>query len=210
MHIRNLVLALPLILLPAAVLAQDTSSSVPAFRLVSSTFSDGSTLPNSTIDDVVVNGVNTCSIDGSAGGDQSPELSWSRAPLGAASFVVTLYDTTASFTHWGMYNIAPNASGLPAGAGVVGSKYGEQILNDFGAAAEYDGPCPPSNVAPDVHRYVFTVYALDTVLSLPSPANFPANAETLEHALFNAALNGHVLATATLGGVYSSTTPSSP
>ncbi len=211
MNIRNLALALPLLALPLVASAQDdqASSAVPAFRLGSATFADGSTLPISTIDNNVVNGANACSIDGSAGGDASPELSWTHAPAGTASFAVTLYDTTASFTHWGMYDIAPTASGLPANAGVSKSQYGQQIVNDFGAGAEYDGPCPPSNVLPDVHHYVFTVYALDTTLSLPSSPNFPANAETLDHALLTAAMNGHVLAKATLTGLYSST-PSKP
>ena len=211
MNLRRLALGLPLLLLPLAASAQDAKIAPYGgpFRLSSSTFAEGSTLPIGVIDNNVVNGANACSSDGSPGGDQSPELSWSRAPAGTQSFAVTLYDTTAAFTHWGIYNIAPKASGLPAGAGVAASTYGEQIVNDFGAAAEYDGPCPPAGVAPDVHHYVFTVYALDVTLSLPSSTNFPANSETLEHALFAAALEGHVLAKASLTGLYSST-PANP
>jgi phosphatidylethanolamine-binding protein (PEBP) family uncharacterized protein len=83
-----------------------------------------------------------------------------------------------------MYNISPTLSGLPENAGVAGSVYGEQIVNDFGAA-EYDGPCPPAGVAPFVHEYVFNVYALATKLYLPSSTNFPANAEALYQALIN-------------------------
>ncbi|HEY6303703.1 MAG TPA: hypothetical protein VIX14_11605 [Terriglobales bacterium] len=53
-----------------------------------------------------------------------------RSP-GTAGFVVTVYDATAAFTHWGMYNISPTATGLPENAGVAGSQCGNQILNDF-------------------------------------------------------------------------------
>jgi hypothetical protein len=48
------------------------------------------------------------------------------------------------------------------------------------------------------------VYALDVELNLPSPANFPADAETLLRALLEAARNDHVLESASIGGFYSS------
>jgi Raf kinase inhibitor-like YbhB/YbcL family protein len=175
------------------------------FELTSSTFADNETLPISTIDNIVANGVNACSPDGSTGGDESPELSWENAPEHTCSFVVVAYDETAAFTHWGMYNIPATRTHLPQNAGVAGSKYGTQIVNDFFAAAKYDGPCPPANVAPDVHHYVFTVYALDTTLKLPGSANFPPSAETLYHALIAAGERGHVLGQASLSGLYSST-----
>ena len=65
---------------------------------------------------------------------------------------MVLYDVTAAFTHWGMYNIAPQWTGLPENAGVANSPYGRQIYNDFFVGPEYDGPCPPANVAPDAHQ----------------------------------------------------------
>jgi phosphatidylethanolamine-binding protein (PEBP) family uncharacterized protein len=64
-----------------------------------------------------------------------------------------------------MYNIASTATGLPQNAGVAGSTYGNQILNDFFVTAEYDGPCPPAGYRPYVHHYVFTIYALDIMLA---------------------------------------------
>jgi Raf kinase inhibitor-like YbhB/YbcL family protein len=176
------------------------------FRLSSTTFANKATLPLSMIDNILQNGVNTCSINGSPGGDQSPELSWTRPPLGTRSFVVVLYDVTAAFTHWGMYNISPTLTGLPENAGVAGSVYGDQIVNDFPAVG-YDGPCPPPGVAPFVHEYVFTVYALATKLNLPSSTNFPANAETLYQALINSGRDGDILDSASLVGFYSTTPP---
>lgn len=174
------------------------------FRVTSTTFRNDTTFPISMIDNILNKGVNICSINGAPGGDQSPELSWTRPRPGTRSFVVVLYDVTAAFTHWGMYNIAGDATGLPANAGVAGSQFGAQILNDFGNV-QYNGPCPPPNYAPDVHEYVFTVYALDEQLTLPSSANFPANGETLYHALIRAAVFGHILDVARITGFYSTT-----
>ena len=177
----------------------------PFFQLRSTTFANDTTLPISTINNILANNVNACSINGAPGGDQSPELTWYGAPPFTKSFVVVLYDVTASFTHWGMYNIPASVTSLPQNAGVAGSSYGPQIVNDFGVAAEYDGPCPPANVTPYVHQYIFTVYALDIDLQLPSSANFPANAETLYHGLIAAGRGLHILASASLEGLYSTT-----
>jgi Raf kinase inhibitor-like YbhB/YbcL family protein len=175
------------------------------FQLSSTTFANDTTLPLSMINNNIVNGSNACSLDGSPGGNQSPELSWTNAPRRTASFVVIAYDTTAAFTHWGMYNISATATGLPENAGVAGSMYGSQIFNDFFVGAEYDGPCPPAGYRPYVHHYVFTVYALDVLLRLPGSANFPASAETLYQALIKAGAGGHILARSSITGFYSTT-----
>lgn len=186
-----------------------SGTQIGSFRVSSSTFPNNGTLPLSMLNNILgTNGLNTCSIDGSAGGDQSPELSWTRPIPGTRSLAVVAYDVTAAFTHWGIYNISPKARGLPENTGVAGSTSGIQIVNDFGAAAEYDGPCPPANVSPFVHQYTFTVYALDTKLTLPSSTNFPANGEALYQALITAGKKGHILESATITGFYS-TTPSS-
>jgi len=52
---------------------------------------------------------------------------------------------------------------------------------------------------------VFTVYALDKELTLQSSPNFPANAETLYNKLIDAAAAGHVLGSAHITGLYSTT-----
>lgn len=183
------------------------ASAQEQFRLSSTTFSNGSTLPLSMILNEPSNGVNVCTANGAPGGDQSPELSWTGTPRGTRSFVVVLYDVTAAFTHWGMYNIAANVNQLPANAGQAGSAYGLQIENDFDLGQQYDGPCPPANVAPDAHQYVFTVYALSTPVVLPSSTNFPPNGETLYHALIEAGEKGAILGKASLTGFFSSTPP---
>lgn len=174
------------------------------FQVTSTTFENNSTLPISTINNIPVNGSNACSINGAPGGDESPELSWTNVPQGTRSFVVVLYDETAAFTHWAMYNISPDATGLPQNAGVTGSTFGQQLPNDFGNP-QYGGPCPPANYPPNVHHYVFTVYALDRKLKLPASANFPPNLETLYHALIKAGEDHHILASARILGLYSTT-----
>jgi Raf kinase inhibitor-like YbhB/YbcL family protein len=197
-------LALSLIaILTSVVGAQQPGAG--GFQLTSSTFTNGDTLPISMINNIIANGVNMCSIDGTPGGNQSPALSWTNAPARTQSFVVVTYDVTAAFTHWGMYNIAATATGLPENAGVAGSTYGSQIVNDFFVGPEYDGPCPPAGVAPHVHHYVFTVYALDTTLKLPGSQNFPASAEALYHALIKAGRYHHILASSRMVGFYSTT-----
>src|ERR1700733_11813620 len=179
------------------------------FSVSSTTFTNGSTLPLSMINEIVSDGVNACSINGATGGDESPQLQWTHPRPGTHSFAVVTFDVTASFLHWGSYNTPVYARGLPQNAGAATeTKYGTQVLNDFGLTG-YDGPCPPPNYPPDVHRYIFTVYALDRPLDLPNSANFPSDSETLLNALARLGAEGHVLDSASIEGFYS-TTPGSP
>jgi Raf kinase inhibitor-like YbhB/YbcL family protein len=193
------------LLFAASVLLAATAYPQDGFQLHSPAFEKNGTPPLSMILNEQSNGVNACTASGAAGGDQSPELYWTDPPPNTVSFIVVLYDTTAAFTHWGMYNISGHANGLPENAGVAGSKYGMQIGNDFGLGPQYDGPCPPASVAPEIHSYVFTVYALKTTLNLPASTNFPANAETLYHALIQAGEHGQILGKARLTALYSTT-----
>lgn len=174
------------------------------FSLKSSTFNNNDPqLPLSLVFDNPI-----CALTPDVGLNESPELSWTGAPGKTAAFVVILYDTTASFTHWGLYNIDSTTNNLPAGAGAAGiTIYGDTIVNDFGNPV-YEGPCPPGNVAPDAHYYVFTVYALSKQLpTLGTPPNFPATAESLLQALYVAAVHGEVLGQASIAGFYSSIAP---
>jgi Raf kinase inhibitor-like YbhB/YbcL family protein len=191
--------------LSVTVLADDAGQrDQKKMELTSTIFTDGGVLPISmTREFANPDGTNACSVDGSPGGNTSPELAWTNAPQDTRSFSVVVYDTTAAFTHWGIYNISPERRGLPANAGIPTSKFGQQIENDFFLGTNgYDGPCPPA-VQPFVHHYVFTVYALDKSLELEGSANFPASAETLYHALIRAGREGHILASASITGLYS-------
>jgi Raf kinase inhibitor-like YbhB/YbcL family protein len=61
-------------------------------------------------------------------------------------------------------------------------------MNNFRKRA-YGGPCPPSGT----HRYVFKLYALNTELAL---------GEGADRATLEAAMEGHIVDTAELMGLY--------
>jgi len=164
--------------------------------LTSTTFSGGGTIPLSAV-------WNQCSAY-PGGGNQSPQLSWTGAPKKTRSYIVVMYDVTASFTHWGMYNIAASTTSLPQNAGVAGSPFGTQVLNDYGVGDQsYDGPCPPTFLNPVSHHYVFTVYALDSTLpTLPTFGDFLPGAEQLYQAMIAAGRNGDILDSASISGFF--------
>ena len=110
---------------------------------------------------------------GCTGANTSPALSWSGAPEGTRSFVLTIFDpdapTGSGFWHWVMFNISsPPPPACLGGAGTPGQEPAcgaTQIENDYGTVG-YGGPCPPKGDKP--HRYIFTIYALSTdKLDLP-------------------------------------------
>jgi Raf kinase inhibitor-like YbhB/YbcL family protein len=197
--------------IPAAVigLTAGTSSAWDDdhhhMTLRSATFEDGGTLPLSMINNMPnANGQNTCTASGAAGGNESPQLSWKHAPPDTRSFVVILYDITAQFTHWMMYNIPADTTSLPKNAGTPGSDYGAQNGNDY-FQPNYSGPCPPTTLTPFAHTYQFTVYALDRFLPVvPTFGDFvPAGPEGFYHELIEASREGHVLASASIAGHFS-------
>jgi Raf kinase inhibitor-like YbhB/YbcL family protein len=162
----------------------------PRFRVTSTTFQNNTTVPAS----MVFNGQLGSSC---IGGNMSPELKWTRAVPWTKSYAVVTYDVTANFTHWGVFNIPPDVTELPENAGVATSDLA-QISNDIFTVG-YIGPCPPPGIVPNgIHRYLFTVYALDTKLDLPAfPPGVPAPSETLFRAMI-----GHVIETATITGLF--------
>ncbi len=115
--------------------------------------------------------VNMLNTFGCTGGNRSPQLSWSGAPEGTRSYVLTMYDpdapTGSGWWHWVVYNIPAGTTSLPPAIGQGGMlPMGAVEARGDGGQAAYGGPCPPKG-AP-AHRYVFTLHALK-VDKLPVP-----------------------------------------
>ncbi len=144
-------------------------------QLTSTAFIDGGLIPK----------LYTCN-----GSDYSPPLTWQDVPVGTKSFVLICDDPDAPvgmWDHWLLYNIPATIMSLPEQMQTppAGALEG---LNSWGKTG-YGGPCPPDKE----HRYFFKLYALDTLLQFPSP---PVKT------VLEQALEGHILAHATLMGRY--------
>lgn len=123
----------------------------------------------------------------------SPQLKWENAPKGTKSFALIVDDPDAPekvWVHWLLFNIPATATNLPEAASSENFISGE---TDFyymrNGVWQYGGPCPPSGT----HHYHFTLYALDTALSL--------TADTDKETLL-ATMQDHILGTAILIGTY--------
>jgi Raf kinase inhibitor-like YbhB/YbcL family protein len=158
----------------ALLLAAPPALAAGNFTLKSSDLKPGGTLPEKAVYNSF----------GCSGGNVSPELSWSGAPKGTKSFVVTAYDpdapTGSGWWHWVVFDIPASVTSLPAGAGggtglPEGAKQGK---TDFGTPG-YGGACPPPGKP---HHYIFTVYALKVdKLDVPDDAS-PALIGFMTHA----------------------------
>ena len=103
---------------------------------------------------------------GCTGENSSPELHWENSPAGTKSFAVTIYDadapTGSGWWHWLIFDIPVTTTSLQADAGDLTAKLAPesaiQSKTDFGTSG-YGGPCPPAG---KTHKYLVTVYALDT------------------------------------------------
>lgn len=116
-----------------------------AFKLMSSAFPEGGTIPK----------LHTCD-----GADLSPALEWSGSPANAKSFALIMDDPDApagTWNHWLLWDIPASTHSLAQG--FKPGQTGESGTNDFGKPG-YGGPCPPKGHGP--HRYFFKLYALDT------------------------------------------------
>jgi Raf kinase inhibitor-like YbhB/YbcL family protein len=140
------------------------------------------------------------------GDNLSPPINWQGVPQDAESLVLKVIDPDSQppgFVHWVIYNLPPHTTYLPEGVPADAELWDGSLqgVNDFaqypagsfpgGAAINqigYDGPCPPAE-----HRYLFTLYALDTLLDLEAGA-------TLDRVL--EATEGHVLAQGKLEGLF--------
>lgn len=131
------------------------------------------------------------------GENLSPPLAWTGVPEGTRSLALIVEDPDAPdpaapkrvFTHWVLYNIAPDARGLEDGVPPTRLPAGARAAPNDWREQRYGGPCPPIGR----HRYFFRLLALDVVM--PELAVF-ARAD------LEAAMAEHVLETAELVGLY--------
>jgi len=129
-----------------------SSSYAAIFSLHSTGFNEGEKL----------NPVYTCD-----GKDISPELKWDHAPLKTVSFALILSDPDApngTFYHWALFNIPRTVNTISENSVVPFAK----IAKNSWGQSQYNGPCPPKG---SEHRYIFSLYALDTMLKLDSDAD---------------------------------------
>jgi Raf kinase inhibitor-like YbhB/YbcL family protein len=125
---------------------------------------------------------------GCAGENVNPALKIEGVPPGAKSLALVFDDVDApggSYVHWIVWNIDPvtrevRENSVPGGA--------VQGMNDF-KKQNYGGPCPPTRP----HRYLFKLYALDTVLTIQPTSTKPDLEKTMA---------GHILIQAELKGTY--------
>jgi Raf kinase inhibitor-like YbhB/YbcL family protein len=174
----SLVVGLTLSGCTQTVPAQETSSVKPSqLTLTSSSVTvDGSLEQEHTCD----------------GAGTSPSLTIEGVPDHARSLALTLEDpdaTAKKFTHWTLWNIDPKVHQIATGNPPNGATQG---LNDFRRVG-FGPACPPRGQ----HNYVFTLFALDTMLELPSNTT----PDKLERAL-----EGHIIAQTSLTAHYQRTT----
>lgn len=172
---------------PSEVPAPETNlnqTETMSLSLMSPVFSDGEMIPAKY----------TCD-----GENINPPLTISSVPEEAEALVLVMDDPDIpavvkesrgieKFDHWVLYDLPPDTTSIDEGS-VIGSA-GE---NSRGENA-YTGPCPPPDMEPTTHRYIFRLYALR------SPISF-IKAPTLDE--LEAAVRDISIESATLTGVYS-------
>lgn len=162
---------------PAEGTAAPTADLPGVLSLSSPAFADNATMPQQY----------TCD-----GDNVSPPLIIEGHPEGTESLALTVVDIDVGdggFVHWTVFNMDPATPAVAEGT-IPGA--GEQGVTSRGQPG-YFGPCPPSGE----HRYVFTLYALDTTLALDNTA-------TIDD--ITAAIEGHVLDRAQLTALYAGET----
>ena len=152
------------------------------FALSSTSFSAGGDIPQRL----------TCD-----GLDTSPALAWADVPEGTKSLALVVVDPDApdparprmTWVHWVAYDLPPETRSLNEGASGSGMPTGSRVgSNDFRNTG-YGGPCP----AVGKHRYIHTLYALDTTLGDQGP---------LARVPLGKAMEGHILGEASITGLY--------
>ena len=166
---------------PTAATEPITTEASMALQLTSDAFVNGQSIPAKY----------TCT-----GKNVSPALTRTEPPAGTQSFALIMDDPDApgtTWVHWVLYNIKPEMRSLQEDLPITGKNIDPDTIfvgKNSSGSISYQGPCPPSGT----HRYFFTLYALDTLISLLPGA-------TKDQILKE--MDGHILAQTELVGTFS-------
>lgn len=162
------------------VLMSKAIDSTNLFTLISNELKNNAALPNAQ----VYKGY------GCDGENVSPQLSWQNAPENTKSYAIICHDPDAprpnGWYHWLVVNIPKNINSIQKAGKIAGAI---ETVTDFGTKG-YGGACPP--VGHGVHRYNFTIYALDTDKLNVSENTNPkeVEAEVLRHTIAKSTITG--------------------
>ncbi|MDO4919166.1 YbhB/YbcL family Raf kinase inhibitor-like protein [Kocuria sp.] len=158
---------------------------LPTFTLTSTDVAEGETMKTPQLSGIM----------GAGGEDVSPQLSWSGAPEGTRSYVVTMFDpdapTPSGFWHWCLSNVPADVTELATGAASNLPQAAVKHRNDAGTD-EFLGAAPPEGHGP--HRYIICVTAVDV-------PELEVDADTTP-AVVNFTMSSHALGRAFLTPVY--------
>jgi Raf kinase inhibitor-like YbhB/YbcL family protein len=132
---------------------------------------------------------------GAGGKNLSLPLTWQNAPAETKSFALSIVDphpVAKNWVHWLVINLPSQTNGLAEGASRKAMPAeAAELRNSFGDSG-YGGPQPPPGTGD--HPYVVTLYALNVdKLDLPTNTSLAA---------FQKALEGKIVASATITGMY--------
>lgn len=133
------------------------------------------------------------------GAGVSPPLAWRGAPAGTKSFAIVMDHLTPDATikaYWTMWDIPETASALPKNARDI-----VKLGTSFRGGTGYE---PPKSQGPGAKTYTITLYALSEPLALKQPQRDVTRESLL------AAMNGKVLASASLPLTYTRDAAASP
>jgi len=134
------------------------ANAADIFSLTSTTFKDGTLMPKKVANSTA----NAPTNPNCVGENVSPEFSWTGAPEGTKSFVLTMFDpegrAPSGVSHWVAYGIPPSVTGFAEGeVSKPSDKYvGGKSTQGVGF---YSGPCTPPNAT--AHHYTFVLIATD-------------------------------------------------
>jgi Raf kinase inhibitor-like YbhB/YbcL family protein len=155
-----------------------TNKEGVSMKIMSSMFNDTSQLPKKY----------TCD-----GDDINPPLEWQNVPQDTKSLALIVDDPDApngTWVHWIVFNIPPTTNKLDENMSIATLSGARQGINSSNKI-KFQGACPPQGHG--VHRYYFTLYALDTVIDLQEGVSKQALQE---------AMKDHILSQAQIMATY--------